>query len=113
MAQPGDPVLCSFAFCEKCEICKAGHYSNCNEFNELNFGSWPAFHLASKSGEPEVGGLFFGQSSFANFSIVKQCSVVNAKGIVDNKKDLQLFAPLGCGIQVRHQAASESPTNLT
>lgn len=65
----------------------------------MNFGPMPAFHLASRSGEPEVGGLFFGQSSFANFSIVKQCSVVNAKGIVDNKKDLQLFAPLGCGIQ--------------
>ncbi|EME47923.1 hypothetical protein DOTSEDRAFT_69751 [Dothistroma septosporum NZE10] len=99
VAAAGDPVLCSFAFCEKCEICKAGHQSNCTTFNELNFGPAPAFQLASKSGEPEVGGLFFGQSSFANLSIVRQCSIVNAKGIVDNKKDLQLFAPLGCGIQ--------------
>lgn len=99
MAKEGDPVLCSFAFCEKCEICKAGHHSNCTTFNELNFGPAPAFQLASKSGEPEIGGLFFGQSSFANFSIVKSCSVVNVAGTVTEKKDLQLFAPLGCGIQ--------------
>jgi Zn-dependent alcohol dehydrogenase len=65
----------------------------------LNFGHHPSFHHASKSGEPEVGGCFFGQSSFANFSIVKSCSVVNVKGLVDNKKDLQLFSPLGCGLQ--------------
>ncbi|CAK1362471.1 uncharacterized protein RHO25_004026 [Cercospora beticola] len=99
VAAEGDPVLLSFAFCEKCEICKTGGHSNCNSFNELNFGPQPAFHLASKSGEPDVGGCFFGQSSFANWSIVKSCSVVNVKDTVTDKKDLQLFAPLGCGIQ--------------
>lgn len=98
-AKPGDPVLCSFAFCNKCEICKTGHHSHCNSFNELNFGPFDTFHLKEKSGKPDVGGEFFGQSSFANFSIVKECSVVNASKLVDNKQDLQLFAPLGCGIQ--------------
>ena len=38
VAKPGDPVLLSFAFCNNCEICKGGHHSNCNDFNELNFG---------------------------------------------------------------------------
>lgn len=100
VAQPGDPVLLSFAFCEQCDVCRAGHYSHCNNFNEINFGGpHKVFGLASKSGEPEVGGAFFGQSSFANLSIVRQCSVVNAKDLVRDKKELQLFAPLGCGIQ--------------
>ncbi|KAK4546329.1 hypothetical protein LTR36_002006 [Oleoguttula mirabilis] len=100
VAQPGDPVLLSFAFCDKCEICRAGHHSNCNDFYELNFGGpYKTFGLASKSGEPEISGAFFGQSSFANFSIVRQCSVVNAKDLVRSKEELQLFAPLGCGIQ--------------
>lgn len=102
VAKAGDPVLCSFAFCENCAICKDGHVSYCNTFTELNFGpSQPqkVFQLASKSGEPEIDGTFFGQSSFANYSIVKQCSIVNATGLVNDKKDLQLFAPLGCGIQ--------------
>jgi len=100
VAKSGDPVLLSFAFCENCPICKAGHHSNCVSFNDLNFGPGKVFQLASKSGgEPEIDGTFFGQSSFANYSIVKQCSVVNASGLVHDKKDLQLFAPLGCGIQ--------------
>ncbi|KAI6854633.1 NAD(P)-binding protein [Hortaea werneckii] len=100
VAQPGDPVLLSFAFCRDCEVCKAGHHSHCDSFNELNFGGpHRVFSLASKSGEPEIGGAFFGQSSFANLSIVRQCSVVNAKDLVFNRTELQLFAPLGCGIQ--------------
>jgi Zn-dependent alcohol dehydrogenase len=100
VAKPGDPVLLSFAFCNKCEICKTGHKSYCNSFNELNFGGpYRDFQLASRSGEPEVGGGFFGQSSFASLSIVRECSVVNAKDLVRDKKELQLFAPLGCGIQ--------------
>lgn len=99
-AKEGDPVLLSFAFCNDCAICKAGHYSNCNNFNELNFGGpFKNFALASKGGEPEIGGAFFGQSSFASLSIVRECSVVNAKSLVKSKEDLQLFAPLGCGIQ--------------
>ncbi|EGP90095.1 unnamed protein product [Zymoseptoria tritici ST99CH_1A5] len=101
VAKEGDPVLCSFAFCNDCAICKAGHHSNCNSFNELNFGPSPVFTLANQKegGEPEGQGAFFGQSSFANFSIVKQCSVVNATGLINDKKDLEMFAPLGCGIQ--------------
>lgn len=80
-------------------ICKSGHYSNCNRFNELNFGPHDVFQASSGTGKSETGGQFFGQSSFANYSVVKQASVVNAKGLVKDKKELQLFSPLGCGIQ--------------
>lgn len=86
-------------------ICKAGHRSHCNEFNPINFGGpFNSFSLpsASKDGNKEaseVSGLFFGQSSFASLSIVRQCSVVNVKDIVQSKEELQLFAPLGCGVQ--------------
>lgn len=71
VAEPGDPVLLSFAFCDKCEICKAGYYSNCNDFNSLNFGG--PYEVFGKSEKPDIGGFFFGQSSFANHSLVKQC----------------------------------------
>lgn len=100
VARPGDPVLLSFAFCGKCELCKDSHQSHCPDFNLLNFGGpYRVFGLVSKSGEPEIGGSFFGQSSFAKLSIVRECSVINAKELVQDKKELQLFAPLGCGIQ--------------
>lgn len=67
----------------------------------MNFGPGKVFQssAAAKGSEPDIDGTFFGQSSFANWSIVKQCSVVNVNGIIKDKKDLQMFAPLGCGIQ--------------
>ncbi len=58
-----------------------------------------SFSSKSDGKADEIGGGFFGQSSFANLSVVKQCSVVNVKGIVKDKEELKLFAPLGCGIQ--------------
>ena len=100
VAKPGDPVLLSFAFCNKCDTCKAGHHSHCPDFTELNFGDVSrSFGLKSKGGEANIGGGFFGQSSFGSVSVVRECSVVNAKELIKDKKDLQLFAPLGCGIQ--------------
>lgn len=98
VAQPGDPVLLSYAFCNECDICKAGQTSYCNQFSEYNLGG-PFNVFSLKSDEPNIGAQFFGQSSFANLSVVRECSVVNAKDLVKDKKELQLFAPLGCGIQ--------------
>jgi len=98
VAKPGDPVLLSFAFCDDCAVCKAGHKSHCNDFMPLNFGDVNR-SFGSESGKEDIGGCFFGQSSFANLSIVQQCSVVNAKDLVKDKRELQLFAPLGCGVQ--------------
>lgn len=93
----GDPVLLSYAFCDTCSTCKGGHHSHCPEFVALNFaGQYPIFK--SKDGT-DISGCFFGQSSFANLSIVKSCSVVNVKDIVHDKEELRLFSPLGCGIQ--------------
>ena len=100
VAKAGDPVLLSYAFCDKCQLCKDGHHSHCPDFTELNFGDvCRCFGLKSKGGDTDIGGAFFGQSSFSSVSIVKECSVVNAKDLIKEKKDLQMFAPLGCGIQ--------------
>jgi Zn-dependent alcohol dehydrogenase len=47
-------------------------------------------------------GGFFGQSSFANYTIAAENSVVNVKGLVESTDELRLLAPLGCGIQTGH-----------
>lgn len=100
VAKPGDPVLLSFAFCESCGVCTAGHHSHCNDFNGLNFGPQPpTFGTKDDAANPTIPGAFFGQSSFASLSIVRQCSVVNAAPFIQSKTELQLFSPLGCGIQ--------------
>ena len=98
VAQPGDPVLLSFAACRKCQICKAGHESHCVELNELNFSGNKCFY-SQNSQDLEIRGSFFGQSSFANLTIAHESSVVNVKGLVKSEEELKLFAPLGCGIQ--------------
>lgn len=55
--------------------------------------------FGAKDGEATIPGAFFGQSSFASLSVVKECSVVNATSLVSSKEELQLLSPLGCGIQ--------------
>ncbi|KAI9667528.1 MAG: hypothetical protein M1821_000344 [Bathelium mastoideum] len=101
-AQEGDPVLLSFASCGSCHACLDQVPSYCTSFNELNFLGSKTFDLTSSSAsfsEPSIAGKFFGQSSFANLTIVSQCSVVNAKGLFQNRQELALFSPLGCGVQ--------------
>lgn len=95
VAQPGDPVLLSYNFCGSCIACKDKNLSYCEKFGPLNFGGRDTFTSADGKAVP---GSFFGQSSFANYSIVNEHSVVNVKDLVTDRKELQLFAPLGCGI---------------
>jgi Zn-dependent alcohol dehydrogenase len=55
--------------------------------------------MKTKTGDEEVWSQFFGQSSFAQYSTVKEASVVNAKDLIRDISELKLFAPLGCGFQ--------------
>ncbi|KAK7533407.1 chaperonin 10-like protein [Phyllosticta citricarpa] len=109
VAQPGDPVLLSFTFCKTCAICEAGHPAHCVELTPMNFLGYDAFFSDDNTGQtPDLRGGFFSQSSFANWTIVKQQSVVNVKGKVSDD-DLRILAPLGCGVQT----GSASIVNLT
>ena len=103
VAAPGDPVLLSFSSCGACALCSGGHPAHCVDFNTINFLGGPDFALASSVGEESVkaniAGRFFGQSSFASRTIARESSVVNVKGLVNGDEELQLLAPLGCGIQ--------------
>lgn len=104
IAQPGDPVLLSFSYCDQCAICDSGCPAHCLHFNHINFDGKPTFRPCADSAtqsdkHSQISGVFFGQSSFANLSIVDEGSVVNVKGLISSPDDLKLLAPLGCGIQ--------------
>ncbi|KAH1496029.1 hypothetical protein LV164_002290 [Aspergillus fumigatus] len=103
VAQIGDPVILSFSACRACESCETGHPAHCANFNPINFEVEPDNLVfseeASTATEPSIYGRFFGQSSFASYSIVREDSVVNVRGVVDARSELQLLSPLGCGIQ--------------
>lgn len=95
--QAGDKVLLSFTSCGACRNCRDGHPAYCDTWIPKNLiggrrddGTSPL----SRGGE-EIGGHFFGQSSFSRLAVVDERSVVK----VADDAPLELLAPLGCGIQ--------------
>lgn len=95
--KPGDHVVLSFQSCDHCKACLSGHPAYCVEMMNLNNtccrpdGS-KAF--TDDSGM-HVGSHFFGQSSFSEYVIASEKSLVK----VDPTLDLVKLAPLACGIQ--------------
>ena len=94
--QPGDQVLLSFTSCGRCANCRDGHPAYCDTWLPANLiggrrldGTSPL----SRGGE-EIGGHFFGQSSFARHAVVDERSVTK----VAADAPLDLLAPLGCGV---------------
>lgn len=95
----GDKILLSFNYCGSCRICAIGSPASCT--------SWPAKNFACTrlNGEQTIGtqvssstpvrGLFFGQSSFASYTLAMPNSCIK----VPQDTDLTLLGPLGCGIQ--------------
>ncbi|KAJ5120857.1 uncharacterized protein N7515_010245 [Penicillium bovifimosum] len=94
----GDPILLSFYYCSTCQQCEASHPSYCDSFNSKNYLGQQGT-MKSKTGDEQIWAQFFGQSSFAQYSTVKEASVVNAKDLIKDISELKLFAPLGCGFQ--------------
>lgn len=93
----GDHVLLSFTSCGYCGNCRDGHPAYCATWLPLNLiggaradGTSPI----TRDGH-DIGGHFFGQSSFAAHAIVDARSVV----VVDPSAPLEILAPLGCGVQ--------------
>ena len=93
---PGDQVLLSYTSCGHCQNCRNGHPAYCDTWLPSNLiggertdGTSPI----SRDGI-QLGGHFFGQSSFANHAIVDERSLVK----VSADAPLDLLAPLGCGV---------------
>lgn len=92
----GDKVLLSFTSCGDCAACASGHPAYCE--------TWLPRNLLGMLRDEGSGGVtrqdepiethFFGQSSFGEYSIADERSIVK----VDQDADLTVLAPLGCGI---------------
>ncbi|MEG3134501.1 NAD(P)-dependent alcohol dehydrogenase [Rouxiella sp. T17] len=91
--KPGDHVLLSYQSCGKCAPCEDHQPYACEHFTKLNFGFQ---RLDGSSAYPEkVHGHFFGQSAFADYTLVTEQNLVK----VDADLPLNVLAPLGCGVQ--------------
>jgi aryl-alcohol dehydrogenase len=94
--KPGDHVATSFISCGECTMCKKGMPSWCAEFKRLNFGGRRADGSTTmKKDGKTIYGSFFGQSTFATYSLVTERNVVK----VPTDVPLEILSPMGCGIQ--------------
>lgn len=92
----GDKVLLSFTSCGVCSACDSGHPAYCETWlprNLLGMLRGEESGSITRDGEP-VASHFFGQSSFGQYAIADERSVVR----VDPHADLAVLAPLGCGV---------------
>jgi aryl-alcohol dehydrogenase len=95
--EPGDKVLLSFTSCGGCGNCRNGHPAYCATWLPRNLinGTRDDGSPTVWRGDFAVGGRFFGQSSFSALAVADERSVVK----LDAGADLELLAPLGCGVQ--------------
>ncbi|KAF4955774.1 hypothetical protein FGADI_4346 [Fusarium gaditjirri] len=97
VAAVGDPVLLSYDYCKKCDLCIAEQPSYCTSWSLLNIvGEQGSLERAAN--REDISGKFFGQSSFSAVAVVSETSVVNVKEAIKNEEELKLLAPLGCGL---------------
>lgn len=94
---PGDKVIMTFASCGQCRYCLSGHPAYCVELLDRNIGGGrvDGTNALHDDGDGEMHGFFMSQSSFATHAIAGERNVVK----VDGDTDLDIAAPLGCGIQ--------------
>lgn len=96
----GDHVVIGWPFCGECRNCERGEHRYCDRLSEALVGG--ARFKGSKAGTSaytrrdgsSVSGHFFGQSSFADYSIALASAVVK----VDKDVPLELVGPLACGL---------------
>jgi aryl-alcohol dehydrogenase len=97
---PGDHVALSYQSCGHCAQCLAGAPMYCDSIVALNFGGsrldgTTSLHRDAGTGREDVHDHFFGQSSFASYSVAAERNVVK----LDDEMPLELAGPLGCGLQ--------------
>lgn len=94
--QPGDHVVMTFDSCGVCPSCAQGDNVYCHNLKRHAFSGGRADGSTGlRKGDEIIHSHFFGQSSFATYSLCTERNVVR----VDDSVDLALLGPLGCGIQ--------------
>ena len=98
-AKQGDPVLLSYLSCGNCYNCRDDDPAYCTELFNGNFRGERGIFTVPGLQKFDIGGSFFGQSSFAGRAVVKERSVVNLVRANPTEDELKVWAPLGCGVQ--------------
>ncbi len=91
----GDHVVLSGSSCGQCPSCRRNFPSYCHEMLPRNFGGlrMDGTSALAENGE-RLFGHFFGQSSFAEYSIASERTAVKVPPDIP----LKILGPLGCGV---------------
>ncbi len=93
---PGDRVVLTYLACGACPTCRAAEPAYCRDFGAGNItGLRIDGSSALELNGGAVGGHFFGQSSFAAYSVASERNTVKVRP----DAPLELLGPLGCGVQ--------------
>lgn len=93
--KPGDHVVMSGSSCGACPSCRNNLPSYCHDMMRRNFGGRrPDGSSAFSQNGETIFGQFFGQSSFARYSVAPERSCVKLADDVP----LEIAAPMGCGV---------------
>lgn len=92
--EPGDHVVMSNPRCGQCEPCLTGKSYDCLKSVELCMYGLREDGTSPLSKNGEIIYQFFGQSSFATYSVARAYDIAK----VDKDVDLALLGPLGCGV---------------
>ncbi|MDR5733915.1 NAD(P)-dependent alcohol dehydrogenase [Caballeronia sp. LZ025] len=94
--QVGDHVIMHYDSCGACPSCIEHAPAYCHHFFKFNFSGLRGDGTATlQASHSPAFANFFGQSSFANFSLCRERNVVK----VAHDLPLDVLAPIGCGIQ--------------
>jgi aryl-alcohol dehydrogenase len=103
--KPGDHVVLAWDYCGTCTACKLGKELSCLNFFVHNFhGARTDGTATLRKGDEVVHGCFMGQSSFADFALANERSVVK----VQEDVPLEILAPMGCGVMTGAGAVMNS-----
>jgi len=92
---PGDRVILSVNYCGECPSCRHNAHSYCYECLPRNFGGRrPDGSTPLTQNSAPINARFFGQSSFATYSLADERSAVK----VPDDMPLEMMGPLGCGV---------------
>ena len=103
--KPGDHVVLAWDCCGICSSCLSGNHPNCLNFFLHNFhGARPDGSATLHKGDQEIHGVFFNQSSFADYALANERNVVKVREDIP----LDILAPLGCGVMTGSGAVMNS-----
>ncbi|PPA04502.1 NAD(P)-dependent alcohol dehydrogenase [Pseudomonas sp. MWU12-2312b] len=103
--RPGDHVALTFNSCGQCSCCLAESSPYCKLFTSLNYsGARMDGSKTLRGTGGAISGSFFGQSSFASYSIASERNVVK---VLDGVP-LEFASVLGCGVQTGAGAVMRS-----